>query len=169
MLIFIIGYMGSGKTALGRKLAGKLNYRFLDMDEMIEISSGYSIAHYFEKFGETSFRLKESELLFSHLDERNCVIATGGGTPCFGDNMALMNSHGITVFIDTGFETILERFSGKIMQRPLLSQIPHDQLPEFIREHMNARRFFYNQAKISIRGEEPDLEELLKELLKIEG
>jgi len=169
MLIFIIGYMGSGKTVLGRKLAGMLKYRFLDMDEMIEVSSGYSIVHYFEKFGETSFRLIERELLMNHLAETDCVIATGGGTPCYEDNMALMNSHGITVFIDTGSDTILERLSGKIQQRPLLKHIPKEKLREFIREHMNSRRVFYDQAKFRISGKEPDMEELVKDLLKIEG
>lgn len=167
MLIFIIGYMGSGKTVLGRKLADRLRYRFLDMDEMIEIATGYSIAHYFGKFGEKSFRMRERELLMNHLAERDCVIATGGGTPCYEDNMSLMNSNGTTVFIDTDVETILERLSGKAMQRPLLSHVPHERLPDFIREHINARRNFYLQAKISVKAESINLEELVDYIITL--
>lgn len=169
MLIFIIGYMGSGKTVFGQQLAGRLGYRFLDMDEMIEISTGYSIAHYFEKFGEHSFRLKERSLLINHLTEKDCVIATGGGTPCFEDNLALMNANGITVFLDTPEEIILKRISVKIAQRPLLSHIPQDQLPEFIHEHMSVRRFYYEQAKLTVKGGDLEVERLVERLLTLPG
>jgi shikimate kinase len=161
MLIFITGYMGAGKTTLGKLLAEKIGYHFYDMDEMIEISTGYSIDSYFEKFGEKSFRQKECELLLSHLDDRMTVIATGGGTACYADNMALMNRNGITIYIETKLETILNRLAGKIHQRPLLKNIPADQLPAFIREHMEKRKEFYSLAQIRVDGEEIDMEALV--------
>jgi shikimate kinase len=160
MLIFLVGYMGSGKTVLGRQLAAKLGYRFLDMDEMIEISTGYSVDAFFRKFGEPAFRLKERELLLDHLSELNCVIATGGGTPCYEDNMDRMNAAGVTVYLETGHDTILERLRGKINRRPLLDAIPASHLPEFIKDHLNFRRVYYERARIRINGESPDLDDL---------
>ena len=161
MLIFIIGYMGAGKTTLGKHLAERLNYHFFDLDEMIETSTGYSIGRYFEKFGEGAFRQKEREVLLSHLEDRETVIATGGGTPCFADNMALMNQKGITVYVDTRIETIINRLAGEEHQRPLLKNIPPDQFPEFIRDHIKARQAFYSKALIRVEGEEVDFERLV--------
>lgn len=161
MLIFIIGYMGAGKTTLGKRLADRLKYRFYDMDEMFELSSGYSIGSYFEKFGEAAFRLKEREILISHMKDQQAVIATGGGTPCYADNMALMNQHGLTVFVDTGFDTIMERLSGKIHNRPKLKDVPPDQLPAFVREHMDVRREYYSRALIKVDGEKTDIADLI--------
>jgi shikimate kinase len=158
MLIFIIGYMGAGKTMLGKRLADRLNYSFYDMDEMFEISSGYSIGSYFEKFGEAAFRQKEREILIGHLEDTQAVIATGGGTPCYGDNMALMNQKGVTVFIDTEFDTIMRRLSGKIHNRPMLKNIPQEQLPDFINEHMSSRREYYSKALIKVDGGDVDME-----------
>jgi shikimate kinase len=160
MLIFIIGYMGAGKTTLGKRLAEQLNYHFYDLDEMFEISTGYSIGTYFEKFGESAFRQKEREILFSHLDDIQTVIATGGGTPCYEDNIAQMNRKGITVFIDTRFETIMQRLAGKIHDRPMLKHIPHEQLPSFILEHMKSRLEYYSKALIKVDGEQIDLEDV---------
>jgi shikimate kinase len=160
MLIFIIGYMGAGKTTLGKLLAERLKYHFYDMDEMFEISTGYSIGSYFEKYGEAAFRLKEREILFNHLDDLQTVIATGGGTACYADNMAIMNQKGITVFVYTAFETIMTRLSGKIHERPMLMSIPPERLPSFIQEHMNARHEYYSKALIKVDGEEIDLDAL---------
>jgi shikimate kinase len=161
MPVFIIGYMGAGKSTLGRHLAERLNYHFYDLDELIEISTGYTIVNYFEKFGESAFRQKEREILCSHLDDNRTVIATGGGTACFADNMQLMNEKGVTVFIDTSFKTIMARLAGKIHQRPLLKDIPSDKLPIFIKEHIKTRQEFYLQAIIRVGGEDVDMEGLL--------
>jgi len=157
MLIFIIGYMGAGKTILGKKLAERLNYHFYDMDDMFEISSGYSIGDYFEKFGEASFRKTERQILLNHLEDRQTIIATGGGTACYADNMALMNQKGITIYIDTGIETIMKRLAGKIRNRPMLKNIPNEQLPSFIREHMKIRNEYYSKALIKVDGEQVDM------------
>lgn len=167
MLIFIIGYMGAGKTTLGKRLAEKLNYQFCDLDEMLEISTGYSIAAYFEKSGEASFRLKERDILISHLNDTDTVIATGGGTACYADNIELMNKKGITIFIDTDLEVILDRLSGKTHDRPLLKTIPPEQLPSFISDHLKIRKEFYSRADIRIGGGEVDLDSLAEEVSKV--
>ncbi|MCU0371177.1 MAG: shikimate kinase [Bacteroidales bacterium] len=156
MLIFIIGYMGAGKTTLGKYLAEDLNYQFHDLDEMLEISTGYTIGGYFERFGESSFRIKEQEMLISHLTDTDTVISVGGGTPCYSDNMALMNRNGLTIFIDTGVETILKRLAGKIHERPLLKHIPAARLPSFIRDHMRSRQEYYLHSAMKINGDEVD-------------
>jgi shikimate kinase len=165
MLIFLLGYMGSGKSFTGLKLAEMLRYRFLDMDEMIEISTGFSIADYFEKFGEASFRKKEREILLSHLDDKDTVIACGGGTPCFEDNMDLMNRKGITVFLDTRYEIIIDRFRDKIPHRPLLSKLIPEQIPGFIKQHLEERRTFYENAKIKVEGN--DIAWIVREISRL--
>lgn len=160
MLIFIIGYMGAGKTTLGKRLAERLNYHFYDLDEMIEISTCYSIGAYYEKFGEGSFRQKEREILLSHLDDQRTIIATGGGTPCYADNMELMNKKGITVYVEVGFETIMKRLAGKLQQRPLLKDIPQELLPQFLMAQLKTRQEFYSKARIKVDGEDVDLDAL---------
>ena len=158
MLIFIIGYMCAGKTTIGNQLAARLNFSFLDFDELIEKASGYSISGYFEKYGEMAFREEERRVLLSHLDDNLTVIATGGGTPCYSDNMALMNKKGVTVFIDVSTGTVVERLSGNLAGRPLLKDIPPDKLTGFVSSHLQARREYYNRAKIRVDGESIDLD-----------
>jgi shikimate kinase len=157
MLVFITGYMCAGKTTLGKSLAAQLEYQFHDLDELIEASKGISVGSFFEEFGEEAFRIKEREILLNHFEDRNTVIATGGGTACYADNMDLMNRNGTTVFLDTPVETIIERLAGSTHSRPLLRNVPVDELPAFIREHLDIRRKFYEKAKISIVGEDIDL------------
>jgi shikimate kinase len=162
MLIFIVGYMGSGKSTFGQQLAERLNYRFLDMDDMIEVSTGYHIIDFFAKYGEKAFREKEREILQACFGMHDAVIAAGGGTPCYYDNLAQMNSEGLTIFLDTKLETILERLSGKTLHRPLLKGVSKEQLPVFIREHLESRKEFYSRARLRTTGEADELEELLK-------
>ena len=94
MRIFIIGYMGAGKSTVGKKLAKKLRLTFIDLDEQVEKESGMSPFELFEKSGEDAFRIKEQETLHKIFKQDNFVLSTGGGTPCFFDNMKLMNEHG---------------------------------------------------------------------------
>src|SRR5436853_6290275 len=95
--VFLIGFMGSGKTFLGKQLAQLLNYEFIDLDEWIEQREKKSIAEIFSEDGEEYFRKKESQQLKLLAEKNNAVIATGGGTPCFHDNMKWMNDHGFTI------------------------------------------------------------------------
>lgn len=156
MLIFITGYMASGKTTLGKQLAASLDYHFIDLDDLIEKSTGSTIADYFKQFGEDSFRKKEREILLDCLYEDRTVIATGGGTACYADNMDIMNEKGITVYIDTPVETILQRLRSEIQYRPLLKDIPGEQLTGFVCSHLAARADFYNRAMIRFAGEDSE-------------
>src|ERR1700731_760133 len=93
-IIFLIGFMGSGKTTLGRKLAHRLDYEFIDLDQVLEARAGMTIAEYFTQFGEDAFRKLESQVLKQTPYPANAVVSTGGGLPCFFDNMEWMNVHG---------------------------------------------------------------------------
>ena len=155
MLIFIIGYMGAGKTTFGKKLASQLSYRFYDLDELIEMRHGKSITSIFNDLSEEGFREIEREILLEHLDDQNTVIATGGGTPCFFDNMELMNQKGITVFLDIEVETIVERILNDSKLRPLLQNIPENERFSFITRHLEERKTYYQKAKYILPG--PDL------------
>ena len=165
MLIFIIGYMGSGKTTFGKRLAAELRYRFIDLDELLMLETGYSIWDLFQRYGEEAFRQKEKQLLQSIIagippfaDTNNdtdidIVIATGGGTPCYGNNMEMMSENGITVFLDTPYEVLLERLVTGNMHRPLLKDIPGEQIPGFIKVHLASRMKYYEEARIIVRKE----------------
>ena len=109
MRIFLIGYMGSGKTTLGRKLAYILQYQFIDLDDYIEKQEGRKISHIFEEDGEDYFRKLERVYLHRVIDKEDLVISTGGGTPCFFDNMNQMNEYGKTIYINIHPKALLPR------------------------------------------------------------
>lgn len=162
MLIFIIGYMGSGKTTLGRSLAEKYGYNFLDLDDLIISETGYWIAEFFERFGEEEFRKVEYKILLEHLNDKDTVIATGGGTACYADNMDVMNEYGVTVFLDTPVEIILERIMEDLTERPLLKDIPAEERSKFIKQHLEKRKMYYSRAQIRVQGDEINEEEIHK-------
>jgi len=168
MLIFIIGYMGSGKTTFGKRLANKLGYRFIDLDDLMISETGYSISDFFKEFGEDLFRKKERECLLNFFIDttKDIVIATGGGTPCYADNMDVMNEHGVTVFLDTPLEIILERINKDMTGRPLLKDIPAEERSKFIKEHLEKRRRYYSLAQIRVQGDKMNEEEVCKIITK---
>jgi shikimate kinase len=108
-LIFLIGFMGCGKTTLGRKLASRLDYEFIDLDDIFEEKVGMTITEYFSAFGEDAFRKLESEVLKQTKYPENAVVSTGGGLPCFFDNMDWMNAHGKTIYIKLSPKTLANR------------------------------------------------------------
>ena len=148
--------MGSGKTTFGRVIAGQLSYRFLDLDELIENETGKRIPDLFSELKEDGFRRIEKDVLLQHLDDQDTVIATGGGTPCFSNNMELMNQRGITVFLDIGPETIYARISGEAHLRPILKNISRENRFSFIINHLEERKFYYNQAKVILKRDNPE-------------
>jgi len=149
--------MGCGKSVFGKELAEKLGYQFHDLDELIEKEAGMSILEIFEESGEDEFRKLERKVLLDHLNDADTVMATGGGTPCFFDNIDLMNRHGVTVFLDTLVEKIISRLSAETNVRPILKDIPKDELHGFIKKHLEKRRVFYLQAAIRFESQETDL------------
>lgn len=153
-LIFLWGYMGAGKTSLAARWSDEYAYDWLDLDEFIEESLGMSIHACFEGLGEEGFRREERRLLHACVEEcrGNLIVATGGGTPCFFDNMAYMKHHGVTVFLDISVATLCKRLA-KDKTRPLLYDKHAESLPSFISKHLEERRPCYEQASYRIDEE----------------
>jgi shikimate kinase len=149
MLVFLIGMMGSGKTTLGKELAEKLGYTFLDLDVFIEQKENKTIAEIFATEGQERFRELEHEALQSIISNyKLAIVATGGGTPCFFDNIALMNTSGKTIFLDMPVENIAQRLSeSDLSTRPLLAGKTQSELISFLGKTLADRRQFYVQAK----------------------
>jgi shikimate kinase len=151
-LIFLIGYMGCGKTTLGKKLAVLLNYAFIDLDHVLEQEAGKTIAQYFVDHGEDAFRQVESSVLKSTFYPANAVISTGGGLPCFFDNMDWMKAHGRSVYIKLNPGILASRLENNKDDRPILRNKSGDVLIAFINEKLHEREPFYNKANIIADG-----------------
>ena len=150
MLIFLVGYMGCGKSTIGRTLAKQLGVRFLDMDTLLEQRCGKSVAEIFTETGETGFRQSEREVLAELTSEREAIVATGGGAPCFFDNMETMNRAGLTVYFKMSPEKLAGRLEHGKAKRPLLRDKSEEELIGFIRENVAKREKYYMQAKLII-------------------
>lgn len=152
MRIFLIGMPGCGKSTFGKKAAKQLDMKFIDLDNEIVNFEGLSISDIFEQQGEAYFRKIESELLKSITAEfDDFIMATGGGAPCFFDNMEFMNSSGLTFFIDTGIDMLLQRLSHKgINKRPLLKKIGQENLEDGLRDKLEERLPHYTKAGYTI-------------------
>ncbi len=151
-MIFLVGFMGCGKTTLGRKLANRLGYMFMDLDHVFEAQEGMSIGAYFSKYGEEKFREAESSVLKDSKYPEHAIIATGGGLPCFYDNMEWMNAHGKTVYIKLSAKTLADRLQSEKDERPLLRERHGEALVTFIAEKLEEREPFYNRATIITSG-----------------
>lgn len=149
-IIFFIGFMGCGKTRLGKKIANKYNRPFIDMDALIEEQTGQTISQLFAKLGETGFREIERQTLQNSNFPSNAIVSTGGGAPCFYDNLAWMNQHGLTIFLDTPIPILASRLMSAKAERPLILGKSYEELIEFISLKLQERRPFYQQAKIVI-------------------
>ena len=148
--IFLIGFMGSGKTYWGRKWAQQSGLAFYDLDEVIEKEQGKTISEIFEKDGEDYFRKIESTALRAFAETENCIIACGGGTACFNDNMQWMNEHGKTVYLSAIPQYIFDRVLEEKEKRPLIKKHNEAELLFFIEQKLKEREPFYNQAKITL-------------------
>ncbi len=164
MLIFLIGFMGAGKSSQAKKLAAGLNFEAVDLDELVEKTNKLSVSEIFKTKGEQYFRKVESEALRTLSGKQNAVVATGGGTPCFFDNMQWMNENGITVYLKLHPGTAYHRIAPSKAKRPLISHMNDADLMEYIMETMTERAPFYNQAKIQISGLNLKTEDLVKVL-----
>ena len=145
--IFLVGYMGAGKTTLGRALAKELGIQFIDLDGYIEERLCKSVSQIFAEKGEESFREIERRMLHEAGEFENVVISTGGGTPCFFDNIEYMNSQGATVFLDVPVERLFIRLSIARKKRPLIMNKSDEELRSFIAEQLAKRMPHYSKAK----------------------
>ncbi len=145
--------MGCGKSSLGKPLAKLLDAKFIDLDTYIEERTAMSIKNIFSSGGERSFRLTERECLVELLDmEGDYVIATGGGTPCYEDNIDLMNSGGLTLFINLPAGMLVSRLSSSRKSRPLIDGLSDSELSSFVENALEQRMPYYKKAKITIEG-----------------
>lgn len=144
--IFLIGYMGCGKTTLGRALSIATGVRFVDLDELIEENEGTSISVIFRERGEEAFRRIERDTLRGLCREENLIVGCGGGTPCFFDNMAAMAAGGTTVFLEASVGRLAERLKAARASRPLIAALTDDELERFIAGNLQERRPFYSLA-----------------------
>ena len=156
MKIFIIGFMGSGKTHWGRIWAANNGLDFFDLDELIEKNENRTIAVIFEEQGENYFREKESEMLRRFREKDHFLLACGGGSPCFGDNMKWMNQHGNTVYLSASPQYITENIATEKDKRPLLKNVKPGEILFFIEQKLNERKPFYDQSKFIIPVNELD-------------
>jgi len=162
MRIFIIGFMASGKTTIGKKLATKLDLPFIDLDKVFEESQNTTIRLYMYKFGEDAFRLIEKEILEKVIHENeNAVISTGGGTPCFFNNMQLMNSGGLTIYLEVDTPILVNRLMNSKNDRPLVWGKTKADLTEYAKKLLEKRNEFYSQAKYKINGKNLTVENVL--------
>jgi shikimate kinase len=150
--VYIIGFMGSGKTTAGKKLASLLGWQFIDLDSEIEELTGKTIPELFEKYGELYFRNIESEILKNIKSQMNVVISTGGGTPCHCNNMEFMLDTGLTIYLKLTPGQLKSRLFESKTERPLIKNIDATDLLSFIEERLSSREKYYNQAKIQIDG-----------------
>lgn len=152
MKIFLIGFMGSGKSSFGRKLANNLGYEFYDMDGLVEEQVGMTIREYFQEAGEQAFREKERSALQTTAFAENSVIATGGGAPCYSDNMDWMNKNGVTAFLSIPPKGLVERLAHGRDKRPLIKDFNDEELLHYITNKLSEREEYYNRAKFIING-----------------
>ncbi len=156
-ICFIVGMPGSGKTTLGKKLADHLKWQFKDLDDVIQDMTKLKISEIFELHGEDRFRELEKQALNTIIQSssKQIVVATGGGAPCFFDNMNRMIQNGVTIFIDTPLKVIANRLQGEEMEkRPLISKMGETDLLKSIEEKYNNRKKFYQLAHHKIKGDE---------------
>lgn len=150
--------MGSGKSYVGRNLAPLLGFKHIDIDKYIEEKEGMSVKNIFEQKGEHYFREEEKKFLEELLPEQNLVISTGGGAPCFFDNMQVMNEKGLTIYLDRSKSSVIERLIRGQHKRPLLTGLNQEQLEAFYDERLKSREPFYEKAKLQVG--DADVEEI---------
>ena len=148
--VFLIGYMGCGKTTLGEVLARQLGYRFIDLDEFIEERQGMTVVQIFDELGEKRFRELETEALREVASMTDVIVSCGGGTPCHGDNMAMMNQAGTTVWLTTSPERITARLllPEQKCKRPKINTLPDDEVLPLVEKELQARTPYYSRSQL---------------------
>ncbi|MFV0365607.1 MAG: shikimate kinase [Mangrovibacterium sp.] len=166
MRIYLVGYMGSGKTTLGRELAEVLGLNFIDLDKFIEAKYFKTISQIFDESGEDDFRKKEHDCLKEVSEYENVVIATGGGVPCFFNNIDIMNHTGACIFLDISPEVLVERLAKAGNERPLVEGKSKEELTELVHEMLVKRRPFYLNARYIVTSDNITTSDLLAQFLE---
>jgi len=162
--IFLVGFMGSGKTTVGKKLASRLGWSFMDLDERIESGAGMKITEIFSEKGEPYFRKLEYDVL-RNIEESETVVSTGGGTPCSDDNMEYMLNSGLTIYLKMTPSQLKGRLLKSSRERPLIKNVGIRELEGFIEKKLLEREKWYCRAELTFErscSDLSDLEELVR-------
>lgn len=163
MRIFLIGFMGCGKTHWGKQVSQKLQLPFFDLDALIEEREGKTITEIFAEMGEEYFRMLEKDVLYMVTESHpSFVMACGGGAPCFFNNIDYMKSRGTTVWINCSTDCLYSRLVSEKDKRPLIRSIPDDELKSYIIRKYSDRKIFYQQADVILAEDDVNLEALIE-------
>lgn len=166
--VYLIGYMGCGKSTIGKRLAQQLNVQFIDLDHFIENRHHKTISQLFEEKGEEEFRRIEQQALGEVSQFEDVIISTGGGTPCFFENIQLMNDTGISIYLKSDEETLAAHLLLNQNKRPLIKGKSREELKAFISHNLNQREPYYGQAghiyKTGYLGTRKDVEATVEDL-----
>jgi shikimate kinase len=169
MKIFLIGFMGSGKTHWGRLLSKKLGLTFYDLDTVIVEQEKKSVSDIFADKGEEYFRYKETEALERIADEKNgFILSCGGGTPCFFNNIEFMKKSGKVIWLNTSTDVLKQRLLRERKSRPLIREVDESDLERYIVRKLSERRMYYQQSDVTVNEESVTLEELIVLLFQTE-
>jgi shikimate kinase len=152
--LFLIGMMGSGKSFWAQRLSEKMNIDWMDLDQQIEKATSLTIKEIFAAYGEEYFREKEKDALHELSNYSNLIIAVGGGTPCFYNNMKWMDDHGITIWIDEPVEILAERLKKEKAHRPLIKDLSDEELFSFLSKKSAERASYYSQSQFHLKGDQ---------------
>ncbi len=166
MRVYLIGYMASGKSWLGKELALGMGYHFLDLDEEFEKKYRVSILDFFEKYGETLFRTMEESILHETSTLDHLIISTGGGVPCYFKSMDFILASGLSIYLRMSVSDLVERISKIKKQRPLLKHVQEENMETFVREQLSERERWYMQANHVFDGPDYPVQEILEVLRK---
>ncbi len=154
MRIYLIGFMGSGKSSMGKKLAARMGYSYIDLDERIELDQKQTISEIFAEKGEEAFRLLERLFLHQTFKIENIVVSTGGGAPVFFDNMEQMNTNGLCIYLQGDVDLLVSRVIRNQQQRPLIANLNQEELRGFMKEQLEIRKPFYEKARMHIKSKD---------------
>jgi shikimate kinase len=156
--------MGSGKTTAGKRLAASLKWSFIDLDSKIEEHTGLKIPDIFSRYGEDHFRKVEAEVLRSLKTDSDTVISTGGGTPCYADNMEFMLETGFTIYLKLTPLQLVSRLNPYTDERPLIKNLTGESLLNFIGEKLADREKWYAKSNLVADGSDPDISDLVRRI-----
>lgn len=168
MTIILIGYMGSGKSTIGKNLSKIVNFEFVDLDDYIESEENLRIPEIFKTRGEVYFRKKEHAYLNELLQKNDIILSLGGGTPCYGSNMdAIINAkQAQSIYLRSSIPNLVQRLKFEKSERPLIAHLETDeQLTEFIGKHLFERSFYYNQSDKTVVTDGKSIKEITEEIV----
>jgi shikimate kinase len=167
--VVLIGYMGSGKSVVAKKIANSIGITCIELDDLIEEKMGMTIEKIFSTKGELYFRKLEHELFLETLNNKNdLIISTGGGTPCYFNNHELLNSENvISIYLNASIDTLYNRLINEKLKRPLIAHLNNTEIKEFIAKHLFDRSYYYNQATFKVLIDGKSVLEITAEIIKL--